>query len=454
MEIGDTTKHKIDIANQGKKPTFHTPNDCLRNTSSRPKTPQFTEGDRFIPNRKTTDFDSAHQQLIQSAKDNMDSSLSQANELITKQLNSKTPERILSYNCKVPECDNTLSIYTSQKLNPKYVNRSARYIPKEPTRILDAPDVINDYYLNLLDWNSNNMIAVGLGTAVYIWNASNGIISKLCEYHSPEYPSSLSWSASPKYLAVGTSNREVQIWDTETLKLIRTMLGHTFRIGSLAWNTHLLTSGSQNGFIIHHDPRVPDHIVCYLSKHSQEVCGLKWSPDMTFLASGGNDNLLCIWDVKKLTTNEPLHTSSLHIAAVKALAWCPWKNCLLASGGGTADRHLRIWNAQTGKCFCQEDTGSQISGIVWSERYKEIVTSHGYSKNQLNIWRYPSIQLVGELTGHSQRILSTVLSPNERTIATLGADESLRFWDCFQEVQPKLTNKIFPATKSQISHSL
>ena len=33
-----------------------------------------------------------------------------------------------------------------------------------------------------------------------------------------------------------------------------------------------------------------------LSGHEQEVCGLKWNHNGTQLASGGNDNLLHIWD--------------------------------------------------------------------------------------------------------------------------------------------------------------
>ena len=34
----------------------------------------------------------------------------------------------------------------------------------------------------------------------------------------------------------------------------------------------------------------------------------------------------------------------------RALAWCPWQDNLLASGGGTADRHIRFWNTQTVCC--------------------------------------------------------------------------------------------------------
>lgn len=38
-----------------------------------------------------------------------------------------------------------------------------------------------------------------------------------------------------------------------------------------------------------------------------------------------------------------------HTAAVKAVSWCPWSRHTLASGGGTADRTIRMWNSHTGK---------------------------------------------------------------------------------------------------------
>ena len=79
-------------------------------------------------------------------------------------------------------------------------------------------------------------------------------------------------------------------------------------------------SGCRSGAIHHHDVRVADHHVATLSRHSQEVCGLKWSPDGKFLASGGNDNLLLVWDASINTitnSNTPLHTLNQHQAAVK-----------------------------------------------------------------------------------------------------------------------------------------
>lgn len=93
------------------------------------------------------------------------------------------------------------------------------------------------------------------------------------------------------------------------------------------------------------------------------MCGLKWSPDGKYLASGGNDNVLNIWASVSgghHSENTPLYVFNHHQAAVKALAWCPWQPHVLASGGGTADRHIRLWNCNTGSCVNSIDAKSQV----------------------------------------------------------------------------------------------
>eukprot|EP00658_Telonema_sp_P-2_P015996 TRINITY_DN16191_c0_g1_i3.p1 TRINITY_DN16191_c0_g1~~TRINITY_DN16191_c0_g1_i3.p1 ORF type:complete len:147 (+),score=50.87 TRINITY_DN16191_c0_g1_i3:51-443(+) len=69
-----------------------------------------------------------------------------------------------------------------------------------------------------------------------------------------------------------------------------------------------------------------------LQGHTQEVCGLAWSPDGTQLASGGNDNNLCIWNVSKSPTALDISLGwqfSEHTAAIKAIAWNPTRpHCL------------------------------------------------------------------------------------------------------------------------------
>lgn len=74
-------------------------------------------------------------------------------------------------------------------------------------------------------------------------------------------------------------------------------------------------SGCRDGVIHHHDVRKAEHIVAQSQYHQLEVCGLKWSPDGTKLASGGNDNLVCIWNASN--PSEPAQVLRGHQAAVK-----------------------------------------------------------------------------------------------------------------------------------------
>ncbi|KAJ3035695.1 Protein FIZZY-RELATED 2, partial [Rhizophlyctis rosea] len=52
-------------------------------------------------------------------------------------------------------------------------------MPKTPYKVLDAPDLVDDFYLNLVDWSSKNILGVGLGSCVYLWNAVSANVTKL-----------------------------------------------------------------------------------------------------------------------------------------------------------------------------------------------------------------------------------------------------------------------------------
>lgn len=83
-----------------------------------------------------------------------------------------------------------------------------------PDRILDAPEIVDDYYLNLLDWSSKNVVAVALGTTVYLWHAETGAIEQLLRTTiADDYVSSISWAEDGRTIAVGFNNHEVQLWD-------------------------------------------------------------------------------------------------------------------------------------------------------------------------------------------------------------------------------------------------
>ena len=127
---------------------------------------------------------------------------------------------------------------------------------------------------------------------------------------------------------------------------------------------------------------------------------------------------------------------------MKAVSWCPWQHNVLATAGGTVDRIIRIWNTNNMSEMYMADTGSQVSSIAWNSEFKELVTGHGFSHNQLTIWRYPrnmsdSLMKVADLTGHSSRVLMMATSPDNTTVASVAADETIRLW------------KIWPITKDK-----
>ena len=300
-----------------------------------------------------------------------------------------------------------------------------------PERVLDAPGLVDDYYLNLLDWSSGNQVAIGLERNLYIWSADSGTVSSLLETSADTYISSVKWSGDGAYVGVGLGTGEVQIWDVEEGTKLRSMYGHDSRVGVMGWSKHLLSTGARSGLVYNHDVRVAQHKVAELVSHSSEVCGLKWRADGSQLATGGNDNLVSIWDARSLTA--PKHQKTNHRAAVKALSWCPWQPNLLATGGGSYDRHIHFWNATTGARTNSIDTGSQVTSLHWSNHYREIVSSSGFPDNSLSIWSYPTLVRNIEIPAHETRVLHSCLSPDGQMLATAAADESLKFWKIFEK---------------------
>ncbi|KNC49474.1 cell cycle switch protein CCS52a [Thecamonas trahens ATCC 50062] len=307
--------------------------------------------------------------------------------------------------------------------------KAPRKISRVPFKVLDAPRLKDDFYYNLIDWSALNMLAVGLGSCVYLWSACTSKVFKLCDVGPNDTVASVTWVPDGKHLAVGTVQGKVEVWDAAKRSLVRTFAGHRDRVGTMAWSTTVLATGSRDRQILQHDLRAADSHVGRFYGHNQEVCGLRWSPDEQHLASGGNDNRLLVWSV---SSTLPVLKITAHKAAIKAIAWSPHQSDLLATGGGTADRCIKFWNIAGGTTpLSIVDTGSQVCNLHWSRNVNELVSTHGYSQNQIVVWSYPSMRPLSTLTGHTYRVLYLAVSPDGQTVATGAGDETLRFWNVF-----------------------
>lgn len=413
--------------------------------------------DRFIPSRVASNLESGFALLDENTRrpnttggeTTRDENSAAYTQLLRSELlgirgsplSEKNEEKIL----RTPESKNLFRFKSSPQLNTDDAfslspvpfqntdlfntpRKIPRKISKVPFKVLDAPQLQDDFYLNLVDWSSANVLAVGLSNCVYLWSACTSRVTKLCDLGPDDTVTSVSWTQRGTHLAVGTNKGEVQIWDATHCRKLRTMTGHRGRVGTMAWNGYILSTGSRDHHILHRDVRQQVHFMARLQGHRQEVCGLKWSYDEQQLASGGNDNKLYVWNLR---STSPVLKFNEHQAAVKAIAWSPHQHGLLASGGGTADRCIRFWNTVNNTALSCVDTGSQVCNLNWSRNVNEIASTHGYSLNQIILWKYPSMTKVTTLTGHTYRVLYLAISPDGQTIVTGAGDETLRFWNVF-----------------------
>uniref|UniRef100_A0A8I3PWY2 Cell division cycle 20B n=2 Tax=Canis lupus familiaris TaxID=9615 RepID=A0A8I3PWY2_CANLF len=246
----------------------------------------------------------------------------------------------------------------------------------------------NDYYLNILDWNFRNLVAVALGSSVFIWTGENNVIENIDLSLNCSYISSVSWIKDGNCLAVGTSEGEVQLWDVVTKKRLRNMLGHLSVVGALSWNHCILSSGSRLGRVYHHDVREAQHHVGSLH-HKQAVCALKWSPDGRLLSSGCSDGLLAIWphDPGVRTQTQPLKVIS-------------------------------------------QPTAVKICSLLWLPKTKEIATGQGTPQNDVTTWACPGLARSGGFFGHRGRVLHLALSPDQTRVFSAAADGTAYVWNC------------------------
>jgi len=309
---------------------------------------------------------------------------------------------------------------------------------------LDAFGVVDDYYLNLLSWSSrNNILAVALDSEVYLWNGSTRDMKLLVDVGEPDYIGSVKWCSfhgETHYIAITTA-KEVLIYDTQAMREVYRMSGTSSRCCVMAWNDqrHLLTAGFRDGRIMNIDTRVGTRPVWSFAGHSSIVCGLSWHSEGSRLASGSNDRTVCVWDASCYHGNGLSNRVGdvvlrEHVGAVKALGWCPFRRNVLATGAGLGDGTIKMWNTATGSLLSSTETGSPVSSILWSHDSCALYSGHGYMDNQIVVWHGPTMTRLEELKGHRSRILSMEMSPDGSSIASVGADEVVRFWKIREEV--------------------
>src|SRR5262249_34809431 len=192
--------------------------------------------------------------------------------------------------------------------------------------------------------------------------------------------------------------------------------------------------------------------------------GLEWSPDGKWLATGGTNYVVKVWDADKGTLHASLAYSKTEMPF--AVAWSPNSRKLAAHGCGG----LRVWDMLTqeetlslsrseftggsldwnpdGRSLalaCDDftvkvvdpDTGkilrtlanhtSWVRSVRWAKDGKHLA-SVSFDKT-LKIQNATAQDGITTLAGHKQAVWALAWSPNRRKLATAGDDKTLTLWD-------------------------
>lgn len=202
-----------------------------------------------------------------------------------------------------------------------------------------------------------------------------------------------------------------------------------------------------------------------ISAHSQQICGMAWSIDGTYFATGGNDNVCCLFEAAEVIyvdqdndavqNGEELFAGSdgivrhmhstgaqgqiktiilgsekhrwPHGAAVKAIAFCPWREGLVATGGGSNDKCIHFYHTISGTCLATISVAAQVTSLVWSTTRREIAATFGYAQPEhpyrIAVFSWPECRQIAAIPWEGQhRALYAIAYPGGPNDGLAGGD--------------------------------
>lgn len=267
--------------------------------------------------------------------------------------------------------------------------------------------------------HNGDMLAVTDGKGPYIYNTNNFELLRLMKGHTkPVW--CVAWSPDDKWVASGSADNTVRVWDIATGNEQITLTGHNEPVSDLAWspNGALFATSSADGSIRIWDLETQQVLTVF--ETSGWINSIAWSPDGRSLVSGGNDSQLRIWDIDKERQLHSLDDKS----PIWDVAWIT--DAVIASAGATNQIHL--WNTSNGETLrILKGHSAIIHGIACSPDKTMVVSVSG--DLTARIWDINTGELIETLKGHTNWVWSVDWSSNGGLIASAGREGIVRLWN-------------------------
>ncbi len=184
----------------------------------------------------------------------------------------------------------------------------------------------------------------------------------------------LNWSPTvPGVLASGDCRKNIHLWtpgEGGTWAVDqRPLVGHTASVEDVLWSPNeenVLASCSVDKSIRIWDCRAKPDKACMLNvadSHESDVNVIDWNANEPFIASGGDDGFLKVWDLRVLNKGEPVATFKHHTGPVTSVEWHPTDPTVLSTSG--ADDQIALWDLALEKDDEEGDSGAneELSGL-------------------------------------------------------------------------------------------
>ncbi|NDJ77018.1 MAG: hypothetical protein GYB65_12250 [Chloroflexi bacterium] len=211
---------------------------------------------------------------------------------------------------------------------------------------------------------------------------------------------SVAFSPDGRWLAAGSTDRNVYVWDAATYQLQQTLTGHTRSVTSVTFSpdSTMLASGAADGELQVWNPESGESLLT-LPGTGSAVKSLAFDAGGVRLASGGDDSLIRLWNP---FTGESLGELTGHSGWVTSLSFSPTEDALLASGsnGGQRDDTVRLWDVSdlAAPLLYEESFDGNVNDVAFSpDGVYLVVGDAGGAK--LGLWGVTELptNLAGEL---------------------------------------------------------